>query len=82
MDVMTNLRNQIDTIDDQIMELLNKRYDIALEIGIQKALTNNSILDQNRETIILEKASKYSHSPQIKVVYETIMSESRSLQRK
>jgi len=82
MDKINELREQIDIIDRKIMELLEKRYTISKEIGELKQQLKTTVLDQNRENIILNKASKYSHSPQIELVYKTIMSESRKLQRK
>lgn len=82
MDQIKNLRAEIDEIDNTIMNLLEKRYSLSLKIGDLKELFKIDVLDYNREKIILDKASKYSHSPQIENVYKTIMKESRSLQRK
>ena len=82
MDKINELRSKINTIDDTIMSLLEERYNISLEIGILKDKLKVAVLDQNREEYILNKASKYSHSPLIESVYKTIMKESRNLQRK
>lgn len=82
MDAITGLRNQIDVIDDKIMELLNQRYDLVQEIGNQKHSQKKAIMDSTREQVIFDKTSIFSHSPQIIEVYKTIISESRSLQRK
>lgn len=82
MDTIAKKRKEIDAIDDSIMALLNKRFDLALEIGDQKKKENINVLDTNREEKILNKTSNFSHSPQIDVVYKSIMSESKKLQRK
>jgi monofunctional chorismate mutase len=82
---MTNLnklREEIDQIDDQIMSLLEKRYNITNEIGKIKQLQKTTVLDINREKYIFDKTSKYSHLPQIESVYKTIMEESRKAQKK
>ena len=82
MDVINKKRETIDLLDKVIMESLEKRFDLSIEIGIAKASQNKEILDTNREEIILKKISKLSHSPQIEQVYKTIMKESKQLQRK
>ncbi|QMS84934.1 chorismate mutase [Candidatus Xianfuyuplasma coldseepsis] len=82
MDRLKALRSEIDDLDQSIMELLEKRMDIAIEIGNYKQLKNITVFDSSREQSILEKASTFSHSPQISNIYKAIMKESKSLQRK
>ena len=82
MDKLERLRNRIDAIDYTIMELLDERYDLAIDIGNLKKEQDTPVLDQNREDIILKKTSKLSHSLAIKNVYIKIMEESKNLQRK
>ena len=82
MDQINDLRTKIDKIDDEIMNLLDKRFSIAIHIGNLKELAKTSVLDTKRENIVLDKTSNYSHSPEIGVVYNTIMEQSKSLQRK
>jgi|LGOV01.1.fsa_nt_gb chorismate mutase len=82
MDKMNNLRSKIDLLDDEIMSLLDKRYQITTEIGTIKKVGNIQVLDTNREKYIMVKAANYSHYPQIKAVYNTIMNESKHAQRK
>lgn len=82
MDALKDLRNQIDQIDNQIMDLLDKRFNITQQVGDYKKQHNIQVLDQNREKSISAKTSKYSHSPQIDNVYKAIMKESKSQQRK
>ena len=82
MDQINKLRDLIDILDNQIMELLNNRYDLSERIGELKSKTKAIILDVNRESIILGKTSKYSHYPQINSVYKAIMNESKLIQNR
>lgn len=82
MDKINNLRQQIDSIDDNLMKLLNERYDISDQIGTLKSSSKKEILDQKREDYVLNKTKKHSHSPQLELVYRMIMSESKNIQRR
>ena len=76
------LRTKIDECDEQIIELIRRRFELVREIGRYKTNHNLPVLDTKREESILKKASKYSHSPEIDGIYRTIMEKSKSLQRK
>jgi len=82
MDKIDEMRHLIDVLDDEIMSLLDERFTLSIKIGNLKTLAKTDVLDTKREKIVLDKTSKYSHSPEIDVVYKTIMEESKSLQRK
>jgi chorismate mutase len=82
MDKIENLRELIDVLDDELMALLDQRFSLSLKIGNAKTHAKIKVLDTKRETTILEKTHKYSHSPEIGVVYKKIMEESKLLQRK
>lgn len=82
MDKLNELRIEINLLDEEIMALLEKRYTITNKIGALKKENNTKVLDSSREDYIFNKASKYSHSPQISTVYNTIMDESKKAQRK
>jgi monofunctional chorismate mutase len=82
MGKIEDLREKIDAIDKEIMSLLNKRYDVSIAVGEEKKAVEKQVLDSNREDIIFDKCSNFSHSPQIKEVYKTIMSESKKIQKR
>jgi len=82
MDKIEDLRQQIDSIDNDLMLLLNKRYEISDQIGTLKSNSKKEILDQKREDYVLNKTQNYSHSPQLELVYKTIMSESKNIQKR
>lgn len=50
-------RQQIDEIDREIVELLGRRSEIAAEIGKIKALAGLPILDWQRESEVIRRAS-------------------------
>ena len=82
MDKIIKLRNRIDEIDNEIMSLLNERYIISDQIGDIKSKSKSNILDPKREEYVLNKTKKHSHSPQLELVYRTIMGESKNIQRR
>lgn len=82
MDKIDEMRIQVNHIDEKIMSLLDQRYRITNKIGVFKKESTIRVLDTNRENYIMNKVGKYSHSPQIGIVYETIMSESKKAQRR
>ncbi len=82
MDEINDLRVKIDEIDNKLMTLLNQRYEISNKIGTIKSKSKKEILDKNREAYVLNKTKKHSHSPQLELVYRTIMSESKNIQRR
>ena len=49
------LRKQIDHIDDQLMELLARRFEVTREVGRLKARQQLSSLDPKREQEKLER---------------------------
>lgn len=82
MDRIKKKREEIDSIDLQIMALLDKRFFLTSEIGRIKKEVKKVVLDPYREQMILDKTTKFSHYPQLKEIYQTIMNESKNLQRK
>jgi chorismate mutase len=56
IDALAKLREQIDHIDDELMQLLGQRMRIADQVGRYKKDNNITILQTNRWNAILEKA--------------------------
>lgn len=83
--MINELRGKIDNIDNQIIELLDERFDVAKAIGEEKKKNNIQVLDSKREQVILDKvdlkASK-EHAEYIKQIYIKIMEESKEYQNK
>jgi len=75
-------RKEIDALDETIIKALEKRFDLSLEIGRAKKKTQSEIKDTKRETEIREKTAFSAYPEAITAVYDTILSESKALQRK
>ena len=59
---LDELRHHIDEIDQQIIQLIGKRMDIAREIGKHKKENNIAILQMTRWENVLDKRMKYAQS--------------------
>jgi chorismate mutase/prephenate dehydratase len=57
------LREQIDAIDAQLIELLNRRAGISLELGLQKRRAGLGIRDAQREEQIVTRARALNGGP-------------------
>jgi len=55
MDCLETLRNQIDEIDKNLVELFEKRMELSLQIAAYKMRNNLPILNEKRETEVIEK---------------------------
>ena len=78
---ITQLRRQIDNLDNQLMELLSQRMRVCREIGQYKKLHNMTVLQATRYNEILEKrgaqGSQMGMSPDfIAKVFEHVHEES------
>ena len=56
--VIKELRNSIDKVDDQIFDLILKRFDYVEKIGNIKKEMNIPVDDKAREEIIIERLSE------------------------
>jgi chorismate mutase len=80
MKELTLLRQEIDDLDDQIVELLSKRFGITNEIGRLKAKHSTPALDQDRENRVIsrlgEKALSLSLNPELVAsIFSSILAE-------
>ncbi|MDL2309639.1 bifunctional 3-deoxy-7-phosphoheptulonate synthase/chorismate mutase type II [Parabacteroides sp. OttesenSCG-928-B22] len=66
---LTELRRQIDQIDEQLLELLAKRMRISREIGVYKKEHNMPILQSPRYNEILEKRSEMGASMDLSTLF-------------
>lgn len=65
------MRQEIDHIDDELMNLLSNRMKVARDIGEYKKGNNMTILQQKRWNEILEKAKKVSHERGLSMEFVT-----------
>ncbi|MDO4302457.1 MAG: prephenate dehydratase [Bacillota bacterium] len=83
MDLL-DLREQIDVIDAQIVELYEKRMEVSRQVSEYKIKTGKKVFDKAREEEKLRKVKSLTHnefnSHGIEELFEQIMSMSRKLQ--
>lgn len=79
---LTELRKKIDTIDDQLLSLLNKRAQLALKVRIAKGSTN--VYRPQREAEILERLKNRNDGPlsaeAVSTLFQSIIFICRSIQ--
>ena len=84
MGELENLRKEIDGIDNEILNLLNKRSHIVLDIAHIKRNENAKFYSPEREREILERLTAVNKGPfpneTLKVIYREILSASLSLE--
>lgn len=84
--VIKELRNSIDKVDDQIFDLILKRFDYVEKIGNIKKEMNMPVDDKEREEIIIErlfeKLSTKINYKEIKKIIDPIISISKDIQRR
>ena len=80
---LKELRDQIDGIDRELVELFKKRMKVAANVAEYKRQNNMKVLDASRERALLEKISELSgeeFEEYSRVLYSTILDVSRSYQ--
>ena len=84
--VIKELRNSIDKVDDQIFDLILKRFDYVEKIGNIKKKINMPVDDKAREEIIIERLSEKLSTKinykEIKKIIGPIISISKDIQRR
>jgi chorismate mutase len=85
-DDLVRCREQIDSIDVKMMELLNERTKIVERIGSIKRALAMPIYEPRREDQVLQNVLAHNRGPleadAIRRVFERIMDEMRTLQQK
>jgi len=82
---LKSYRVQIDKLDQQILDLINKRAGLAGQIGKVKTENGESIFSASREEEVIQNVLKNNKGPlgdvTIRAIYREIISGSRALQR-
>jgi chorismate mutase len=77
------LRVDIDALDEQIVELLNKRAEKSLAIRALKPQAQMGLFDPKREVEIFERVSGYNQGPlysdDLRAIYATILRISKEM---
>lgn len=82
---LNELRQQIDTIDQQLVALLNRRAEVVVEIGRLKSGTGAPIYAPDREKAVIEKIRQANKGPltdrTLQAIYRELMSGSFLLEK-
>ncbi|HEY8503639.1 MAG TPA: prephenate dehydratase [Gemmataceae bacterium] len=82
---LKNLRQQIDKLDLQILDLINKRASLAAKIGELKHDQGNNVFAPAREEEVIANLLRANKGPMpevsVRAIYREIISASRALQR-
>jgi len=80
------LREEIDSIDSQLLELLNRRARVALEVGNVKAQENAPVMRPEREAQVLRKVASANPGPlrdvDVQTIFREVMSACRGLEKR
>ena len=79
------LRKKIDAIDHQLVDLINQRAKLVVEVGNLKRGTNVPIYAPHREAAVLKKIQSFNEGPihdrTLEAVYRELMSGSFALEQ-
>ncbi len=82
---LTDIRKQIDEIDEQLIELLNQRARFAQEVGMHKERTRAHYFTPEREEIVYKRVQSLNNGPlsneAVRNIYREIISASRALEK-
>lgn len=82
---LATLRAEIDRIDKELVVLLNRRAEVATQIGQVKEAEGLDVYSQAREEQVIARALEASRGPlpneTIRLIYRELMSGSRAIQR-
>jgi chorismate mutase/prephenate dehydratase len=79
-------RDEINAIDSEILDLLNRRAEIALWVGAMKSSNEASLCDETRERDVLERLCNENAGPLdeqgVRNIFQRVIDESLYLQQK
>lgn len=85
-DKLQPLREQIDSIDAQLLELLNRRAGLAQQVGHVKAETNAPVFRPEREAQVLRSVALRNPGPlkseDLQTIFREVMSACRALEER
>ena len=82
---LTEFRDRIDSLDRQLLDLLNERTKVVEEIGRIKRECQMPIYEPKREEDVLRNVAQHNRGPMeeaaLRRIFERIIDEMRTLQR-
>jgi len=84
-DRLVQVRDEIDALDESILQLLNQRASLSLEVGRIKAGSSDIVFKPFREKEVMQHLLQKNAGPlppeHLRAIYREVFSSSRSLQR-
>lgn len=84
VDPIQKFRSQIDALDQQLLELLNQRAQVATQIGEIKKQTNSTVFHPAREQQVIQNLVSCNQGPlteqSVSAIWHEVMSACRSLE--
>ena len=85
MKTLQDYRNRIDALDDQIITLLEERYEIVRNVGHHKAQNHLEVVQTGRVVEVLDRvedfAKKHNLDPQfVRSLYEIMIDHAHDLE--
>lgn len=81
---LNQLRTQIDSIDEKLVELLNQRAHCVLQIGRYKQQNQRAVYEPQREALVMANVTRCNQGPlpeeELATIYTTILAAMRRLQ--
>jgi len=81
---LTELREQINAVDSQLVENLNRRAELALALGEIKSAAGQKIYDPAREGEVIARVNSLNNGPlpkgSLEDIYRTIITACREIQ--
>jgi chorismate mutase len=85
LEALARYRDEIDALDLELLELLNRRTKVVEEIGQVKEAVNLPVYEPKREDDVYRNVSEHNGGPltsdAVKRIFERIIDEMRSLQK-
>jgi chorismate mutase len=83
--MIDDIRKQIDRVDIELINLLAKRMDLAVQIGREKKASGEEVRQATRESVVIDKAKLVADTlglddTFITNLYTVILTESRRIQ--
>ncbi|HFI0342580.1 TPA: chorismate mutase [Streptococcus suis] len=81
---LEHIREQINTIDSQLVDLLEQRMELVDQVTAYKRATGKPVLDTSRENAVLERVGKLvqkdDYRSAIQATFSDMMAQSRAYQ--
>ena len=78
-------RQQIDSIDDQIVKLLNERAQVVREVGLIKKRFNAPVSAPGREEQVVRRAAGQAHAPltppAVEAIFKVVLREMSAMEQ-